>query len=224
MKRREFLASVLGGAAASHFAPLSARAQQARLPIMGVLVLGTPPPESFINGLIDKLGALGYTNGRNIRIEIRAAEGNSDLLAAKAAELVQLNVDLVVAFQTLPATIAKQTTARIPIVMALVGDPVGTGLVDSLARPGRNVTGTSASAAEVAGKTVELIREVIPRARRFTVLANEADPFTRPFLAENVRAAQRVGMEVDAVTTLPGKALETTLSGIVGKQIDAVVL
>lgn len=96
------------------------------------------------------------------------------------------------------ATAAKRATSNIPIVMAGVGDPVGTGLVVSLARPGGNVTGSTLGAVETAGKLVELIREVMPTARRFAVLANETDPFTGPFLAENERVARTINLEARA--------------------------
>jgi putative ABC transport system substrate-binding protein len=223
LQRRNFLALVRGGAV-SLLAPLSATAQQGQIPVIGVLVLGTPPPDAFLKGLNDELSALGYNSGRNMRLEIRTAGGNANLLAEKAAELVRLKVNLIVAFQTLPATAARQATTEIPIVMGAVGDPVGTRLVDSLARPGGNVTGTAAGSAEVAGKTVELIREIIPKARRFAVLANETDPFTRPYLAENGRAAQSAGMEMETIMAIPAASLEAAFNSMIGKGIDAVVL
>jgi putative ABC transport system substrate-binding protein len=226
LKRREFIA-MIGDLAVSMsiVLPLSALAQQGKVVTIGVLVLGTPPPEAFLKGLREGLWGLGYTEGQNIKLEILTAEGKADILAEKAAELVRLKVDIIVASQTLPATAAKQATGEIPIVMASVGDPVGTGLVASLARPGGNVTGTSAGAAEVAGKTVELIREVIPSARQFAVLANEIDPFTRPFLVENSRAAQSIGLEMQTIMVLPGKPLEAMFMGMIdSKRVDAVII
>src|SRR5687768_6829175 len=125
-----------------------------------------------------------------------------------AAELVRLKVDVIVAYQTPAATAAKRATGEIPIVMAGVGDPVGTGLVPSLRRPEGNVTGTTAGAVEVAGKLVELIRELLPSARRFAVLANETDTFTRPFLAEIERVARNVDLEVEPFMVRPAGPLE----------------
>jgi putative ABC transport system substrate-binding protein len=177
MRRREFITLLIGVAAAW---PIAARAQQPTMPVIGVLVQGAPPPEPFLKALRDGLQDVGYTEGRNILLEIRSAEGKADLLPERAAELIRLKVDIIVAFQTPSATAARQATREIPIVMAGVGDPVGTGLVASLARPGGNVTGTSAGGAEVAGKTVELIRELIPSVRRFAVLANEMALSPRP--------------------------------------------
>jgi putative ABC transport system substrate-binding protein len=220
MKRRTFIAA-LGGAAAW---PLAARAQQEKLPTIGVLVLGSPPPEAFLKGLRDALRDLGYTEGRNIRLEIRNSGGKADLLAEKAAELVRLKVDIVVAHQTPAAAAAKQATGEIPIVMALVGDPIGAGLVASYARPGGNVTGTAAGSTESAGKTVELIREVLPSARSFAVLANETDPFTKPFLAAIGRGAGSAGMEMETVMARPGLPLDEAFENIAAKRVNAVVI
>jgi putative tryptophan/tyrosine transport system substrate-binding protein len=211
LDRRDFI-TLLGGTAAVW--PFVAHAQQAKLPTVGVLVLGSPPPEAFLKGLRDALRDVGYTEGRNIRLEIRNSEGKADLLAERAAEFVRLKVDIIVAFQTPAAAAAKQATSEIPIVMALVGDPVGTGLVASYARPGGNVTGTAAGSTEVAGKTVELIREVLPSARRFAVLAT--DPFTKPFLAAIGLGAGSAGMEIETVMARPGLPLDEAFESIAG--------
>jgi len=221
MRRRKFI-TLLGGTAVAW--PLVARAQQAKLPTIGVLVLGSPPPEAFLKELRDRLRDGGYTEGRNIRLEIRNTEGKADLLAEKAAELVRLKVDIIVAFQTPAATAAKQATGEIPIVMALVGDPVGTGLVASYTRPGGNVTGTAAGSTEVVGKTVELIREVFPSARRFAVLANETDPFTTPFLTAMGLAAGSAGMKMEPVRARPGEPLDAAFESMAAKLVNAVVI
>jgi len=221
MRRRDFI-KIIGGTAVAW--PLVTHAQQAKLPTIGVLVLGSPPPEAFLQALRDELQAVGYTEGRNIRLEIRSAERKADLLAEKAVELVRLKADIIVAFQTPAATAAKQATGEIPIVMALVGDPVGTGLVASYARPGGNVTGTAAGSTEVAGKTVELIREVLPSARRFAVLANATDPFTKPFLAAIGLGATSAGMEMETVMARPGLPLDDAFESIAAKRVNAVVI
>ena len=221
MKRREFI-TLLGGVAAAW--PVMAHTQQAKLPTIGVLVLGSPPPEAFLKGLRDALRDVGYTEDRNIRLEIRNSEGKADLLTEGAAELIRLKVDIIVAFQTPAAAAAKQATGEIPIVMALVGDPVGAGLVASYAQPGGNVTGTAAGSTEVAGKTVELIREVLPSARRFAVLANETDPFTKPFLAAIGLAAGSAGMEMETVMARPGLPLDEAFESIAAKRVNAVVI
>ena len=156
MRRREFIA--LGGGAAAAW-PLPLSAQQGRVATIGVLVFGTPPPDPFLKDFRAGLRDVGYTEGRNIRLEVRTAEGKANLLQEKAAMLVRLKVDIIVAFQTPASTAAKQATSEIPIVMVRAGDPVATGLIASLARPGGNVTGTSAGVAETVGKVVELMRE-----------------------------------------------------------------
>ena len=117
---------------------------------------------------------MDYVEGHNLRLEIRSAPGSPDLQLEKAVELVRLNVDLIVTFFTPAAVAAKQATRDIPIVMAGAGDPVATGLVASLARPGGNVTGQSSGGTEVAGKNVELMRELLPAARSVGVLADDS--------------------------------------------------
>ena len=148
MKRRHFL-GLLAGAAAW---PLAARAQ-ARMPRIGILALGNLDPTSFLKEFRESLRELGYVEGQSIALEFRSAVGDSRMLGQLAAELVALKVDVIAAFQTPAAIAARQATAEIPIVMAGVGDPVGTGLVTSLARPGGNVTGMSGATAELGGKT-----------------------------------------------------------------------
>jgi putative ABC transport system substrate-binding protein len=220
VKRREFM-TLLGGAAAAW--PLAARAQQAKMPTVGILALGNPPVEPFVKGLQDGLQAVGYSEDRNIRLEIRSAGGDAGRLPELAAELVRLKVDAIVAYQTPSATAAKQATSDIPIVMAGVGDPVGTGLVASLARPGGNVTGTTAGAVEVAGKLVELMREVL-RPRRFAVLANETDPFTNPYLAETDRVARSIGLEMEPVMVRPASPLDAAFESMTTKRAEAVFI
>jgi putative tryptophan/tyrosine transport system substrate-binding protein len=154
MRRREFIA--LAGRTAVAW-PLAARAQQAHVPKIGVLVAGTPDPKPFWTTFKEAMHDLGYVEGRNIQFEYRSAEGDRSRLMELAADLVRDNVDIIVTFQTPTARAAKQVTQSIPIVMASAGDPVGTGLVASLARPGGNVTGMAGVTAELAGKSVELI-------------------------------------------------------------------
>ncbi len=196
MGRREFI-TLLGGAAAGW--PLVASAQQARVFTLGVLTL--PNPEPLLMALREGLRDAGYVEGSNVRLDIRSAAGRPDLLLEKAAELVRLKVDLIVTFFTPTALAAKQATRDIPIVMAGAGDPVATGLVASLARPGGNITGQSSGGAEVAGKSVELIRELIPAARRVGVLADESDPFAQVYVVQIDQAARSAGMEVEPIIT-----------------------
>ena len=142
----------------------------------------------------------------------------------KAAELVRLKVDLIVTFFTPSALAAKQATRDIPIVMAGAGDPVATGIVASLARPGGNVTGQSSGGAEVAGKSVELIRELIPAVRRVGVLADESDPFAKAYVAQISQAARSVGMEMEPIITRPGQPLEPVFETLTGKRVDGLLI
>jgi putative ABC transport system substrate-binding protein len=159
MKRREFI-TLLGGAAVAW--PMAARAQQAgKLPHIGVLVSASPPhqfPDAFWRGL----HALGYSEGKNIKVEFRYTDGRSDRAEELADEMVRQRVDVIVAHFTPAVRAALGATRTIPIVMAPAGAPLQSGFVESLARPGGNVTGLSAMDAEIGGKRLQLLRELIP--------------------------------------------------------------
>src|SRR5215475_10806255 len=161
MKRREFI-GLLGGAAAAW--PLAARAQQAaKLPTIGFLGQSTRSATSeWTAAFVQRLRELGWIDGRNVAIEYRWGEGRNERFAQIAAEFVRLKVDVLVTAGTPQVLAVKQATSVIPIVFAVAGDPVGTGIVASLARPGGNVTGLATLAADLAGKRLELLREVIP--------------------------------------------------------------
>ncbi len=220
MRRREFF-GVLSGAASW---PLSARAQQAKVPTIGILLTGSEDPEIFLKGFRESLKELGYIEGQSIRLVVRTGEGRASLLPERAAELVRLQVDLIVTSQTPTVIAAKQATRDIPIVMAAAGDPVATGLIESLARPGGNVTGMSAATADVAAKSLELIREVKPSARRVAVLANEVDPFTPALLQQIAQGALALGLEVVPVMTRPAAPLEAAFEAMRSKQVDALIV
>lgn len=224
MNRRSFLV-----AAASSALPLWARishAQQTKVPVIGVLALGNPPPDLFLKALRAGFQHAGYIEDRTIRLDIRLADGDTAKLAQQAAELVAAKVDVIVAYQTPAASAAKRATSDnpIPVVFGATGDPVGTGLVASYARPGGNLTGTTAGAVEVAGKMVELIRELLPSARRFAVLANRTDSFTKPFLAEIGRVAGIVNLELDSVLVLPADPLDAAFGGMAARRAEAVII
>ena len=221
MRRREFI-TLLGSTAAAW--PLPARAQQARVYTIGVLTLISPSPEPLLKALREGLRDAGYVEGRNVHLEIRSAAGRPDLQLEKATELVHLKVDLIVTFFTPTALAAKQATRDIPIVMAGAGDPVAVGLVASLARPGGNVTGQSSGGAEVAGKSVELIRELIPAARRVGVLADEGDPFAEPYVAQIGQAARSARMQVEPIMIRPEQPLEAAFETLTGKRVDGLLI
>ena len=159
MRRREFL-HALG--AAAFIGPSAARAQQAgKLPTIGFLGANTASSQQT-DAFVQRLRELGWTDGSTVAIEYRWAEGRFDRAPALVAELVQLKVDVLVTHSTPNVVAAKQATSVIPIVFAAVGDPVGIGLVESLSRPGGNVTGLSLQSNDLAGKRLQLMREVIP--------------------------------------------------------------
>jgi ABC-type uncharacterized transport system substrate-binding protein len=195
MKRRAFI-SLLGSAAAAW--PLTARAQQpAKLPIIGYLGPSTRSIDVHrLGALVQRLRELGWIEGRTIVIEYRWAEGRNEHLAEVTAEFVRLKVDVIVTAGTAAVVTAKQATSVIPIVFAVAGDPVGTGLVASLARPGGNVTGLSNQSADLAGKRLELLREVVPSLRRLAILANAGSPIGVLEMREAQAAARTLGLEV----------------------------
>ena len=170
IRRRDFI-TLVGGAAAW---PLAARAQQPGMRRIGVLMgtannaLGQARARAFQQ----ELERLGWSEGRNIAVERRWAEGHNERLAAMAAEFVRLNMDVIVTEATPPSLAAKQATSLVPIVFVGVGDPVGTGLVSSLAKPGGNLTGTANQTQDLAGKRVELLREVVPGLGRLGILTD----------------------------------------------------
>jgi putative ABC transport system substrate-binding protein len=171
MKRRELI-TLLGGAAAAW--PLAARGQQSKVARIGALYIGTADAESFKKELREGLRELGYVDGQNIAFEFRSAEGNLDRLPALAAELVRLKVDVIVALYVPSALAAKQATQDIPIVI-IAADPVETGIVPSLARPGGNITGVSLMSSVLGGKCVELFRDMLAATRHVAVLTNAAE-------------------------------------------------
>src|SRR5215468_10298871 len=194
MKRRAFI-TLLGGAAAW---PLAARAQQtAKLPTIGLMVPSTPLIESQrVAAFLQRLRQLGWIENRNVAIEYRWAEGRSERFAEIAAEFVQLKVDLIVASTTPAAIAAKQATATIPIVFATVNDPVSTGLIASLARPGGNLTGLSNQLGDTASKRLELLQEMIPGLRRLGIWANIGNPGAVLEMGEVQAAARTLALEV----------------------------
>jgi putative tryptophan/tyrosine transport system substrate-binding protein len=221
VKRREF--AVLLGAAAMAW-PVSAIAQSDKVAQIGILVLGNPDPTPFLKEFKDALRELGYVEGRNVRFEFRSAERKIANLAPLAADLVARKVDVLVTYQTPAATAAKQATKDIPIVMGTVGDPVGTGLVASLARPGGNITGVSGATAELGAKNLELVREVFPSSRRVAVLANAPDPFHKPFLEHIANAAKAMNFEIKTVLARNADELDAHFGEIAQWRADGVVV
>jgi putative ABC transport system substrate-binding protein len=222
-ERRKFLAT-LGGAAAW---PLAARAQQAaaRLPRIGFLGNSTAELETNLVGPFrDGLRALGYEEGGNIAIEYRWAEGKYERFPALIAELVASNVDVIVTAGT-PASLAvKNATASIPLVMIAVGEPVATGLVASLARPGGNVTGVTSISPEIEGKRLELLREVEPRISHIAVLWNAASPVQVIQERETQAAAQVLGMKMLSLGVRTLEEIEDAFAAIIRERPGALLV
>ncbi len=193
MRRREFV-TLLGGAAATW--PLATRAQQAgKLPVIGFLGADAAAFSPWTAAFVTRMRELGWIEGRNIEIEYRWSEGRPERYAEIAAEFVRLKVDIIVTVGSAVPTL-KQATADIPIVFAVAIDPVGNGLVASLARPGGNVTGLSIQAAELAGKRLELLREVVPQLHRLASMFDVGNPQPALEMDETQAAARTLGLEV----------------------------
>src|SRR5882724_13047552 len=192
MRRRDFL-GVLTSASIAW--PLIARAQQpAKLPTIGFMGAGSPSSWSqWTTAFVQRMNELGWIQGKTVAIEYRWAEGSSQRYAEIGAEFVRLNVNVLVA---VGGDAAKQATSTIPIVVALMADPVGTGLVSNLARPGGNITGMSIQSTDLAGKRLELLREVVFGLRRLAVLAYVEYPGTMLEVGEVYTAAKALGLEV----------------------------
>jgi putative tryptophan/tyrosine transport system substrate-binding protein len=194
MRRRDFIEVIAGSIAAL---PLAARAQAGKMPIIGLMGSGTQAAQSqWTSAFLDRLRELGWTEGRNIAIEYRWAEGRNERFAEIADEFVRLKVDVIVTHNTPGPLAAKTATSVIPIVFATAGDPVGTGIVASLARPGGNVTGLSGQAPDIAERRLEFLREVVPGLRRLGYLSDVDNPLTALEKSELQKAARTLAIEV----------------------------
>jgi putative tryptophan/tyrosine transport system substrate-binding protein len=199
MRRRSFI-RLLGGAAAW---PLAAHAQQpAKLPTIGFLGAGTLSAWSlWVAAFVQRLRELGWIEGRTIAIEYRWAEGRSERFTEIGAEFMRLKVDVIVTVGTAIAAL-KQVTSTIPIVFAAAVDPLGSGLVTSLARPGGNVTGLSMQSTELVTKRCEFLREILPDLRRMAVMGNAGYPAALLEMREVEAAARTLGLEIDTAELL----------------------
>ena len=194
MKRREFI-TLLGGAVAAW--PLAARGQQrVKLPTIGFLgAASASAMRPWLDAFVSRLHELGWIEGRTVTIEIRWAEGRRERLAEIATEFVRLEVDVIATTGT-AVPILKQVTPVIPIVFALSNDPLGSGIVASLSKPGGNATGLSQLATDLAGKRLELLREMLPGLRRLAALGNAANTVTAPEMLEVQSAARTLGFQI----------------------------
>jgi putative ABC transport system substrate-binding protein len=196
--RREFITLLCAAALSPAVAPVIAVAQQkGKPPTIGFLGATTPTTWSvYIAAFVQRLRELGWVDGRNMVIEYRWAEGREERYSQLADEFIRLQVSVIVTSGTAPAIALKKATSVIPIVFATAGDPVGTGLVASLARPGGNVTGLSNQQTDLAGSRFELLREIIPGFHRVAVMGNAQTPNVRLEMKEVIAAAGKFGLDV----------------------------
>ena len=218
MRRRTFIAA-LGGAAAW---PLVARAQQAvKVYRVGFFSAGSEAPSDFV--FSDALRELGWIEGKNIIIEPLYAENRIDRLPELAAELVYRNVDLIVAPGTLAPLAAKRATTTIPIVMAAAGDPLGSGLVVSLAHPGGNVTGLSLMAPDLGGKRLQMVKELLPAVSRVAVVWNAANPYSALVFKETQDAGQSLGIQIQSAEVRDPNDFDGAFAAAIGEHADAII-
>jgi putative tryptophan/tyrosine transport system substrate-binding protein len=220
VKRRDFF-TLLGGAAAAW--PFGAGAQQPAMPVIGFLA-PVAPPDEFLVEFKRGLREHGLPEGQKISVVYRKAEGMFARLPGLAAELVDLKVSLIVAWTTPAAIAAKQATQTIPIVIIGVTDPVSTGLIDSLARPGGNITGVVNLAADLSGKLLELILEIDAGIKRVIVLWNPDNPASTVISRENETAARSLGLQLQAIDVRTRADLERAFASMGRESATAIVI
>jgi putative ABC transport system substrate-binding protein len=221
MNRRRFLLTSLAGALAT---PRAGEAQpEKKIPRVGVLVAESAPhpfTEAFRSGIRE----LGYVEGRTIAIEWRYADALFARAVALATELVRLNVDVIAAHHTPAVKASMGVTSTIPIVMSPAGAPLQVGLVQSLAKPGGNVTGLSSMEAELGSKRLELLRDVISGLRRVAVLGSKTDPFTKPYVQDFQDAAGRIGLQLHPVLVDGPREFDEAFGEMSKANVKAVVI
>jgi putative ABC transport system substrate-binding protein len=223
MNRRTFLITSLAAALAK---PLAARAQKAgamrRVGVLANVPLSDPGSGRLWGAFAEALRELGYVEGQSVTIETLSSDGQYDRLPGLAAELVRHKAEVIVAPAAQNVVAARQASNTIPIVMVSVGDPVGNGLVTSLARPGGNVTGTSFLTSEMIGKQLELLTQIVPRVTRLGILSNPANPGHPLMLKEATVAAQSLGAQLQSVQVRGSSDLESAFGSMAQQRADAV--
>jgi putative ABC transport system substrate-binding protein len=222
MKRREFI-TLLGGTAATW--PLAARAQQADgMRRIGFLGGGTVSLQPIYNGLLQGMRELGYREGKDFVVEWRLAEGQYERFTEFAAEMVRLKVEVIVVATPAGIRPTQQATSTIPIVMGYSTDPIGSGFVTSLARPGGNVTGLASSLDDIVPKQIELLASAVPGLSRVGLLANPGNPNTPPVLKSAQVSARQAGFVLVAVEAQTPSELEAALVTLSKERVGAVIV
>jgi ABC-type uncharacterized transport system substrate-binding protein len=226
VKRRPFVALIGGAAAAAMLCPLGTRAQQSTMPVIGYLNGASSAQFPHLLAAFRKgLSETGYVEGRNVAIKYRYADGRYDRLPSLAADLVDQRVSAIVATAGTPTIrAAKAATSTIPIVFVIGGDPVALGFVDSLNRPGNNVTGITLLATQTVAKRLELLLEVVPKATIIGVLANPKNPISKPQLTELQAAAQALGRQMRILDASTEADFEAAFADIDRQRIGALLI
>jgi putative ABC transport system substrate-binding protein len=214
LKRRDFI-TLLGGAAAW---PLAARAQQRTMPVIGFLVPNTRSTASeWIDAFLQRLRELGWLEGRTVAIEYRWVEGQTERFAEIAGEFAQLNVNVIVTSGTPAVQALQAATSTIPIVFATAGDPVSTGLVASLARPGGHTTGLATIGDDLVGKRLEHLREMVPHLHRLALMGNVGNRFSVLEMGQLRNVAAAMGLEVDTLEIRQTQDVIKAFEGLRGR-------
>ena len=223
IRRREFISTLLGGAAAA--SPIIACADSGKIARIGYLSPDSPSPAAtaLFDAFCDGLRELGWIKGKNVTVEPRYAENRLERLPELAAELVRIDVDVIVGRGTLGPLAAKRATSAIPIVMAASGDPLGSGLIASLARPGGNVTGMSLMVPDLGGKRLELLKELLPRLARVAVLWNAANPYPAIVFKETQAAARTLTIEVQSLEVRAADDFDGVFEVVRKQRPDALI-
>lgn len=199
--------------------------QERRMARIGALMTGSPSTaRPLIEGFRQGLRELGYSEGQNLAIEYRWVEGKVDQFRDAAADLVRVKVDVILAWGTTAVTAAKQTTSTVPIIFVAVGDPVGTKVVSSLARPGANITGLTNLSAELSAKLLELLKEVVPGLTRVAVLRNPTNPVSAPQLRWTEIAAHTLGVQLQVVDVRDPRELEAAFVAMTKEKAGALTV
>jgi putative ABC transport system substrate-binding protein len=224
MQRREFI-TLVGGATAAW--PLAARAQQSagKIPVVGVLwhAGNTEEEDAYLSVLVKAFNDLGYVEGKNIHLDHRFPAENPDRFRTLARELVDAKPDIIIAVTSLGAVELKKLTSTIPIVFVLVADPVGFGLVESLARPGANATGLSLMTNDLSGKRLELLKEAVPNLSRVALLTDRTDPYKERTIKAYLAAAAQLGILLRSEEITSPEDIEPIFVKISDDHADGVV-